>query len=158
MSSTDAAPRHRVRSLRTSINITVASKNHDFQDRVFGPTVPALSLEQSCGMTIRDMYLSLEPLGAQLDAKVRSYSQLGSSVSMDRTQSHTDPNEKSLPAPSLDVVLNGYLKTSKVNRSKEKRVWEQSPHVDLLRWCRFHRNKTSHTLLILVRSRFNFVE
>ena len=119
--------------LGTSINVTDASKNHDFQDREFGPTVPTLSFEQSCGMMTRDMYLSLEPLGAQLDAKVRSYSQLGSSVSMDRTQSHTDPNEKSLPAPSLDVVLNGYLKTSKVNGSREKRVWEKSPHVDSLR-------------------------
>ena len=57
--------------LDTSINITDASKNHDFQDREFGPTVPALSLEQSCGMMIRDMYLSLEPFGAQLDVKVR---------------------------------------------------------------------------------------
>ena len=26
---------------------------------------------------------------------------------MDRTQSHSDPNEKSLPAQSPDVVLNG---------------------------------------------------
>ena len=119
--------------LRTSINIMVASKNHDFQDREFGQTLPVLSLEQSCGMMIRDMYLNLEPLGAQLDVKVRSYSQLGSSVLMDHIQSHSDLNEKTLPAPSVDVVLNGYLKTSKVNRSREKRVWEQSLHVDLLR-------------------------
>ena len=63
--------------LGTSINITDASKNHDFQDREFGPTVPALSFQQSCGMMIRDMYLSLEPFGAQLDAKVQSFSKLG---------------------------------------------------------------------------------
>ena len=56
--------------LGTRINITVASKNHDFKDREFKPTVPALSLEKSCGMMIRDMYLSLEPIIAQLDAKV----------------------------------------------------------------------------------------
>ena len=91
----------------TSINITDASKNFDFEDREFRPTLPILSLDQSCGMMIRDIYLSLEPFGAQLDAKVRSYSQLGSSVSMDRTQSHSDPNEKTLPAQSPDVVLNG---------------------------------------------------
>ena len=63
--------------LGTSINITDASKNHDFQDREFGPTLPALSLDQSCGMMIRDIYLSLEPFGAQLDAKVRICSKLG---------------------------------------------------------------------------------
>ena len=63
--------------LDTSINITVASKNHDFQDREFGPTLPALSLEQSCGMMIRDMYLNLEPFGAQTDAKVQSCLKLG---------------------------------------------------------------------------------
>ena len=61
----------------TSINITDAYKNHDFQDREIGPTLPALSLDQSCGMMIRDIYLSLEPFGAQLDAKVRSCSKLG---------------------------------------------------------------------------------
>ena len=93
--------------LGTSINTTFASKNHDFQDREFGPTVPAPSLEHSCGMMIRDMYLSLEPFGAQLDAKVRSYSKLGSLVSMDRTQSHSGPKEKTLPTPSPDAVLNG---------------------------------------------------
>ena len=92
--------------LGTSINITVASKNHDFQDREFGPTVPALSLEQSCGMMIRDMYLSLEPFGAQLDVKVRSYSKLGSSVSMDRTRSHSGPNVKGSLAQSLHKVLS----------------------------------------------------
>ena len=130
--------------LRTSINIMVASKNHDFQDRVFGLTMPALSLEQSCGMMTRYMYLSLEPLGAQLDAKVRSYSQLGSSVSMDRTQSHTDPNDKSLPAPSLDVVLNGYLKTSKVNGSREKRVWKKA-HT----WIRYGDAGSTETRLLI---------
>ena len=71
----------------TSINITVASKNHDFQDREFGPTVPALSLEQSCGMMIRDMYLSLEPFGAQLDAKVRSCSKIGRASCRERVSS-----------------------------------------------------------------------
>ena len=93
--------------LGTSIKFKDASKNHDFQDREFGPTVPVQSLEQSCGMMIRDMYLSLEPFGAQLDAKVRSYSKLGSSVSMDRTQSHSGQNENTLPTPSPDMVLNG---------------------------------------------------
>ena len=61
----------------TSINIIDAYKNHDFQDREFGPTFPTLSLDQSCGMMIRDIYLSLEPFGAQLDAKVQSCSKLG---------------------------------------------------------------------------------
>ena len=63
--------------LGTSIKITDAFKNHDFQDREFGQTLPALSLDQSCGMMIRDKYLSLEPFGEQLDAKVRSCSKLG---------------------------------------------------------------------------------
>ena len=53
----------------TSIKITDAFKNHDFQDREFGPTLRTLSLDQSCGMMIRDIYLSLEPFRAQLDAK-----------------------------------------------------------------------------------------
>ena len=61
----------------TSIKITDASKNHDFQDREFGPTLHTLSLDQSCGMMIRDIYLCLEPFGEQLDAKVRSCSKLG---------------------------------------------------------------------------------
>ena len=61
----------------TSINITDASKNHDFQDREFGLTLHTLSLDQSCGMMIRDIYLCLEAFGAQLDAKVRSCSKLG---------------------------------------------------------------------------------
>ena len=64
-------------NLGTNINIIDASKNHDFQDREFGPTLHTLSLDQSCGMMIRDIYLSLEPFGAQLDAKVRSCSKLG---------------------------------------------------------------------------------
>ena len=55
----------------TSIKITNSSKNHDFQDREFGLTLPALSLDQSCGKMIRDIYLSFEPFGAQLDVKVR---------------------------------------------------------------------------------------
>ena len=93
--------------LGTSINITVAFKNHDCQDREFGPTLRALSLVQSCGKMITDMYLSLEPFGAQLDEKVRSCSKLGQSVSMDRTQSHSGPNEKTLPAQSSKEVLNG---------------------------------------------------
>ena len=63
--------------LGTSINITNASKNHDFEDREFGPTLPTLSLDQTCGMMIRDIYLSLEPFGAKLDAKVRCCSKLG---------------------------------------------------------------------------------
>ena len=63
--------------LGTSINITDASKNHDFQDREFGPTLHTLSLDQSCGMMIRDIYLSLEPFRAEFDAKVRSCSKLG---------------------------------------------------------------------------------
>ena len=63
--------------LGTSINITDASKNHDFQDREFRQTLHILSLDQSCGMMIRDIYLCLEPFGAQLDAKVRSFSKLG---------------------------------------------------------------------------------
>ena len=63
--------------LGTSINITDASKNHDLKDREFGPTLPTLSLDQSCGMMIKDIYLSLEHFGAQLDAKVRSCSILG---------------------------------------------------------------------------------
>ena len=61
----------------TSIKITDASKNHDFQDRELGQTLPTLSLDQNYGMMIRDIYLSLEPFGAQLDAKVRSWSKLG---------------------------------------------------------------------------------
>ena len=57
---------HGIKSdLGTSIKITDASKNHDFEDREFGPTLHALSLDQSCGMMIRDIYLSLEPFGAQ---------------------------------------------------------------------------------------------
>ena len=64
-------------NLGTSINIIDASKNHDFEDREFGQTLPTLSLDQSCGMMIRDIYLSLEPFGAELDAKVRSCSKLG---------------------------------------------------------------------------------
>ena len=63
--------------LGTSINITDTSKNNDFEDREFGPKFPTLSLDQRCGMMIRDIYLSLEPFGAQLDAKVRSCSKLG---------------------------------------------------------------------------------
>ena len=63
--------------LGTSINITDASKNQDFQDQEFGPTLPPLSLDQSYGIMIRDKYLSLEPFGEQLDAKVRSCSKLG---------------------------------------------------------------------------------
>ena len=63
--------------LGTSIIIIDASKNHDFDDREFGPTFPTQSLDKSCGMMIRDIYLSLEPFGAQLDAKVRSCSKLG---------------------------------------------------------------------------------
>ena len=64
-------------NLGTNINIIDASKNHDFEDREFGPTLPTLSLDQSCGMMIRDIYLSLEPFGAQLDANVQSCSKLG---------------------------------------------------------------------------------
>ena len=63
--------------LGTSINITVASKNHDFQDREFEPTLPILSLDQNYGMKIISIYLSSEPFGAHLDAKVRSCSKLG---------------------------------------------------------------------------------
>ena len=63
--------------LGTSINIADASMNPDFEDREFGPTLPALSLDQSCGIMIRELYLSLEPFGAELDAKVRSCSKLG---------------------------------------------------------------------------------
>ena len=63
--------------LGTSIKITYASKNHDFQDREFGPTLHTLSLDQSRGMMIRDIYLSLEPFGAQLDSNMRSCSELG---------------------------------------------------------------------------------
>ena len=64
-------------NLGTSIKITDASKNHDFQDREFGPTLHTLSLDQSCGLMIRDIYLCLEPFGAELDVKVRSCSKLG---------------------------------------------------------------------------------
>ena len=64
-------------NLGTSINITDASKNHDFEDRVFGPTLPTLSFDQNYGMIIRDIYLSLEPFGAEFDAKVRSCYKLG---------------------------------------------------------------------------------
>ena len=64
-------------NLGTNINIIDASKNHDFEDREFGPTFPTLSLDKSCGMIIRDIYLTLEPFGGQLDAKVRSCSKLG---------------------------------------------------------------------------------
>ena len=63
--------------LGTSINITDASKNHDFQDREFGLTLHTLSLDQGCGIKIRDKYLSLEPFRAEFDAKVRSCSKLG---------------------------------------------------------------------------------
>ena len=64
-------------NLGTSINITDASKNHDFQDREFGSTLHTLSFDQSCEMMIRDIYLTLKPFVAQLDAKVRSCSKLG---------------------------------------------------------------------------------
>ena len=63
--------------LGTSINIIDASKNRDIQNQEFGQPLPTLSLDQSCGMMIRDIYLSLEPFGEQLDAKVRSCSKLG---------------------------------------------------------------------------------
>ena len=61
----------------TSIKFTDASKNQDFEDREFGPTLPTLSLDQNCGMMIRDIYLRLESFTAQLDVKVRSCSKLG---------------------------------------------------------------------------------
>ena len=54
--------------------------------------------------------------------------------------------------------LMGYLKTGKVDGCREKRAWEQSPHVDSFRWCRCHQNKDSHTLSSLVHSRFNFMD
>ena len=63
--------------LGTSIKFTDASKNYDFQDQEFGPTLHTLSLDQSCGMMLRDIYLRLESFRAQLDVKVRSCSKLG---------------------------------------------------------------------------------
>ena len=64
-------------NLGTTINISDASKNHDFEDREFGETLLTLSSDQSCGMIIRDIYLSLEPFGALLDARVGCCSKLG---------------------------------------------------------------------------------
>ena len=37
--------------------------------------------------------------------------------------------------------LKGYLKTCKVYGSREKRAWEQGPHVDSFRSCWCHQNK-----------------
>ena len=45
------------------------------------------------------------------------------------------------PHNPLIWYLIGYLKTGKVNRKREKRALEQSPHVDSLRWCLCHQNK-----------------
>ena len=58
-------------NLGTSINISDASKNHDFEDREFVQTFPTLSSDQSGGMIIRDIYFGLEPFGALLDTRVR---------------------------------------------------------------------------------------
>ena len=90
-----------------SMPITVVPKNEDSQEREYRPTFPALSLEQRCGMMVRDMYLSLEAFKAQLDSKVRSCTKSGPPISKDCTKSHVGPNCKELPTPSLDKVLNG---------------------------------------------------
>ena len=90
-----------------SMPITVAPKNEDSQEREFRPTLPALSLEQRCGMMVRDMYFSLEAFRAQLDSKVRCCTKSGPPISKDCTKSHVGPICKELPTPSLDQVLNG---------------------------------------------------
>ena len=89
-----------------SINITVAPKNEDSQEREFGQSFPALSLEQRCGMMIRDMYCILESFEAQLDSKVRSCSKWGSPILKDYTKSNSGLNKKTSPTPSLDKVHN----------------------------------------------------
>ena len=66
-----------------TINITIAPRKQDSQEREFRPSLPALSLEHRCGMMVRDMYLSLKAFGAQLNSKVRSCSKLGPPISKD---------------------------------------------------------------------------
>lgn len=66
-----------------TINITIAPRKQDSQEREFRPSLPAVSLEHRCGMMVRDMYLSLKSFGAQFNSKVRSCSKFGPMISKD---------------------------------------------------------------------------
>ena len=98
----------------TSIDNIVVSKNQDSQDFEFRPTLPDLYSEQRYGMILRDMYLSLKSFRKKLDSKVQSCSIWGLPVSIDCTKSHSGLNEKTLAAPSLDLVLNGLFQDQQV--------------------------------------------
>ena len=128
-------PHHRLEgAIVISMTITVAPKNEDSQEREFRPTLPVLSLEQRCGMMVRDMYLTLEAFGAQLDLKVRSCSKSCPPISK------ASPNRMSAQTVRVcayhrwTTYLMSYLNTNKANWSRDKRVWERSPTVELLRW------------------------
>ena len=59
-------PHHNIKaSIDINIYIMVAPKNEDSQELEFKKSLHALSFEQMCGMTVRDICLSLEAFGAQ---------------------------------------------------------------------------------------------
>ena len=111
----------------TSINVTVAPKYQDSQDREIRPTSPALSSEQRCGMVIRDMYLSLESFRTKLGSKVPSCSKSDSPILMDWLRSHSGPNVKALLAQSLHKVLIGLFDIQKGRRKQGKTSLRSNP-------------------------------
>ena len=55
-----------------------------------------------------------------------------SPISKDCTISHSGRNERLSPQHHWARCVMGYLKTSKVDGSREKGIWERIPQVDLL--------------------------
>ena len=137
-------------SLGININITVAPKNKDLQERDSMPTLPMISMGERCGTMIKDMYLSLDAFRTQFYSKVRSSSKSDPPISKDFFNRTLAKRRTLYPHHLLARYLIGYLKTSKADGSREKRVWERSPQVESLRWWRCHRNEASHTLESLV--------
>ena len=109
-------PHHRIEgAIVISMTITVAPKNEDSQEREFRPTLPVLSLEQRCGMMVRDMYLTLEAFGAQLDLKVRSCSKSCPPISKDSPNRMSAQTVRVCAYHLWTTYLMSYLNTNKAN-------------------------------------------
>ena len=133
-----------------NIKITVAPKNQDSQQWDSRSTLATLYLEKRCGTIVKDMYFNLEAFGTKFSSKVRSCSKSDPPISKDFFNRTLAQRRSLYPHHLLARYLIGYLKTSKADGKREKRVWERSPQVESLRWWRCHRNEASHTLESLV--------
>ena len=74
--------------INTDIDITTTPQNKDSKEGTFGPTLPALCLEQRCGMMRRDVLICLGGIGSQLNSKAQSRLKSGPLISEDYTKSH----------------------------------------------------------------------